>query len=67
VDNVTETSSEPRELITAIEVVERLADVLDGEAGTPQRIEITRQSDVLYVCRVYPVGEDDYLGFSFEL
>ncbi len=62
-----ETHGEQLEIITAVEVLERFAEVLDGSIGTPERIEITRHTDVSYLARVYPVGDLDYEGFAFEL
>lgn len=48
---------------TAVEVIERLLDEIDGATGELERLSIEAGAPTEYVCRLYWRGDPDYEGF----
>ena len=62
----TEAVTEGRE-VTLRDVLEGLAAQVPAEMPNAERVQILRQSDTLYMCRVYPGEEEDFEGIVLSL
>lgn len=56
----------PQEAPTISEVLRGLAEVLEEQEGTLERLVVQRAGDTDYPARLYVVGDEDYIGAAYR-